>query len=193
MNFVSTQKVVKEDLRSKILDAAIELLEREGPKAFGQTRVAREAGVQQGHLTYYYPKKSDLVAGVLERLSERARVEIERLVARSARLGEAERHDLFFAQIQAVMTDKKRTRILLGLIIEAQQDDELAALLAERAMGPRMVIAALMGRLPTDLDVEIALATLRGIGLQNLLARDSRHSDAMVARFRQWLGALPPQ
>jgi AcrR family transcriptional regulator len=185
--------MVKEDLRGKILDAAIELLERDGPKAFGQTRVAREAGVQQGHLTYYFPKKGDLVAGVLERLSERARGEIVRLVARSARLDEAERHELFFAQIRAVMKDKKRTRILLGLIIEAQQDPELAGLLIERAMGPRVVVAALMNRAPDDLDVEIALATLRGIGLHNLIENDPKHTDLLIERFRQWLGGLPPR
>ena len=32
------------------------------------SEVAREAGLQQGHLTYYFPKKSDLVAAVLEAL-----------------------------------------------------------------------------------------------------------------------------
>jgi AcrR family transcriptional regulator len=183
---------VKEDRRARILDAAIELLEVEGPKAFGQTRVAREAGVQQGHLTYYFPKKADLVAGVLERLSERARAELEHLIAHAAQLGEAERHALFFAQIRAVMQDKKRTRILLGLTIEAHDDPEIAALLNERSMGPRMVIAALMNRPPDDVDVEIALATLRGIGLQNLLKTDTEHTDVLFARFRQWLAALPP-
>ena len=53
------------DIRTRILDAAVQLLETEGAKAFGQTRVARAAGVKQGNITYHFPKKADLVAAVV--------------------------------------------------------------------------------------------------------------------------------
>ena len=183
-----------DDIRTRILDAAIRLLEKEGSKGFGQTRVSREAGVQQGHLTYYFPKKADLVAGVLERLSEKARKEFERFVARASELGGRERHELFFSHVRTLMMDKRRTRIVLGLAAEAGDDPELAALLAEKQLGQRPFVAVLLGREPDDPDVELALATLRGLGIQHLLqGGDAGETEVLIERFRRWLEVLPPR
>lgn len=183
-----------EDVRTKILDAAIHLLETEGSKGFGQTRVSRAAGVQQGHLTYYFPKKADLVAGVLERLSEKARKEFERFLARAAELDEHERHELFFTHVRTLMTDRKRTRIVLGLVAESQGEPEIAALLAQKELGQRPFMAALLGRPPDHPDVQLALATLRGLGIQHLLhGGGARETELLMERFRAWIAALPPR
>ena len=52
--------------RQRILDAAIRIARKSGIKALTQPRVAAAAGVRQSHLTYYFPRKADLLAAVLE-------------------------------------------------------------------------------------------------------------------------------
>ena len=56
--------------RTDILDAALQVLRTDGERAMTQTRVAKTAGIPQGHLTYYFPKKRDLVVGVASHFAE---------------------------------------------------------------------------------------------------------------------------
>lgn len=176
---------MSEDRRSRILDAAVRLLEREGPRAFKQTRVAAEAEVEQGHLTYYFPKKTDLVLGVLERISARARDEFLRVVVGASRDSS---RALLFQFAKAMAKDHRRTRLLLGLILETQPDPALSEKVADVVRAQRLAFAALLGRPPGDLDAELALAALRGIGVEHmLLGGQETRVDALVERLAVWL------
>ena len=126
---VCRSRRMAEDVKARIVDAAVRLLESKGAKGFGQVRVAREAGLQQGHLTYYFPKKSDLVAAVLARLSERARGEFERALAHRGPLDAAASEEVFFDMVRALLRDRKRSRILAALLAEAVDDAEVGAAL----------------------------------------------------------------
>ncbi len=179
-----------DDRREGIVEAAIRLLEAHGPKGFGQVRVAREAGIAQGHLTYYFPRKSDLAAAVVERLGREARRDLEPLLAGELPADRAAHEELFFGVVKTLLRDVKRHRVMLGLVAEAVWDPELAAVLARMLAMQRAVMAHLLGRDADDLDVHIALAALRGLGIEALVHREGRaHVDEVVARFRVWLGA----
>lgn len=182
-----------EDVRKHIVDTAIRLLEAEGPKGFGQTRVAREAKVQQGHLTYYFPRKADLVAAVHERFTEAGREEFARFMARATNLTPAEVRKEFFTHARAMVRDRRRTRVLLALLAESLDDPEVARVLEERGAGQRAMAAMLIGRPHDDLDVDLVMAALQGVGLQHLVRRvDARKADALVGRLQDWVEALPP-
>jgi AcrR family transcriptional regulator len=62
----------------KMLDAAEQVLIRDGYHAFSTRRVAAECGVSLGHLTYYFPAKDELlramIAALMARYGERIRV-----------------------------------------------------------------------------------------------------------------------
>lgn len=179
---------MSEELRERIVDAALRLLETQGPKGFGQIRVAKEAGVAQGHLTYYFPRKSDLAAAVIERMSRDARREIEPLLTKAGSADSAAHHDLFFAQVKKLLKNDRRSRVMLGLLAEALEDRDLAAVLSRQLAMQRAMMAQLIGRNADDPDVHIALAALRGLGIENLLGRpDQAHVEAILARFRAWL------
>lgn len=181
-----------EDVKARIVDAAVRLLESKGAKGFGQVRVAREAGLQQGHLTYYFPKKSDLVAAVLARLSERARGEFERALAHRGPLDAAASEEVFFDMVRALLRDRKRSRILAALLAEAVDDAEVGAALGAQVRAQRAVMASLLGRDADDLDVHIALAALRGLGIESLVAPDEpQHVEEVIARFRAWFARRP--
>jgi AcrR family transcriptional regulator len=62
----------RDDVRARLLHAALEVLLSQGILALTQSRVAREAGLRQSHLTYYFPTRSALLTAVVEAGSQAA-------------------------------------------------------------------------------------------------------------------------
>ena len=56
------------DTRNRLLDAATEVLLRDGAQALTLEAVARQAQVSKGGLLYHFPSKQALVAGMVQRL-----------------------------------------------------------------------------------------------------------------------------
>ncbi len=54
-------------VRDRILAAALALLRETGIQGLSQVQVARRARVRQSHLTYYFPRRHDLLAAVAVR------------------------------------------------------------------------------------------------------------------------------
>ena len=98
-------------VRERILEAALRLLAERGAHELTQPRVAKAAGVRQSHLTYYFPTRGEL-------LQEVARYSIDKL---AGRLGGAKAASLAEG-IAAGAADKRRSRVLLGLVGAADQD-----------------------------------------------------------------------
>jgi AcrR family transcriptional regulator len=105
------------DVRERILEAALGLLAESGAHELTQPRVSRAAGVRQSHLTYYFPTRADL-------LQEVARYSIEKLAGQLA--GDPEQSPSHVAEgIAAGAADKKRVRIMLGLVAAADRDPKI--------------------------------------------------------------------
>src|SRR5205823_11917088 len=98
------------EVRERILEAALGLLAGSGAHELTQPRVARAAGVRQSHLTYYFPTRGEL-------LQEVARHSIEKLAGQLAR-----RHASLANGIAAGAADKRRARVMLGLVTAADRD-----------------------------------------------------------------------
>lgn len=121
-------------VRERILDAALSLLAEGGAHELTQPRVARAAGVRQSHLTYYFPTRGEL-------LQEVARYSIEKL---AGQLAHSEPRSLPEA-IAAGAADKRRSRIMLGLVAAADRDPKI-----KRRM--RKFVAELRTRMTPVLD-----------------------------------------
>jgi AcrR family transcriptional regulator len=61
---------VRDDTRERILDAALTVLRDVGHGQFSVQKVARQAGVYQGNITYYWPRRRDLVRALAVRIVE---------------------------------------------------------------------------------------------------------------------------
>lgn len=178
-------------VRERILDAAMALLADRKAKKLAQPQVARLAGVPQGHLTYYFPKKVDLLLAVGERYEQGLRTEMAWLLEgppwpeRSA----AQR-DEAMAHILALVIDLQRTRTLLRLLVEADADPRMAAVQKHAAEFVRSGLARLMGRREDDADVDLSLAVFWGLALQHmLLERSEAETARALARMRAWMDA----
>jgi AcrR family transcriptional regulator len=181
-------------VRERILDAAVELLRASGVKKLAQPQVARLAGVPQGHLTYYFPRRTDLMMAVAGRTIELLTRELTDFFHSMGWPGAAAPLRLqALALVGFMVKDRARTRMLIGLLQEAQEDEAVHQLLMQRWQRVRALVAGGMGRDPEDPDVEIALATLWGLGIRHLLLGQDADTDRLVARLADWLEhALPP-
>jgi AcrR family transcriptional regulator len=99
------------DVRDRILEAALKLLAESGAHELTQPKVARAAGVRQSHLTYYFPTRGEL-------LQEIARYSIEKLAGQLAQA----KPDALAEGIAAGAADKRRSRVMLGLVTSADRD-----------------------------------------------------------------------
>ena len=116
-------------VRERILEAALRLLAESGAHELTQPRVARAAGVRQSHLTYYFPTRGEL-------LQELARYSIGRLASQLAH----SRKRSLAEGIAAGAADKRRSRVMLGLVTSADRDPAI-----KRRM--RKFVAELRGRM----------------------------------------------
>jgi AcrR family transcriptional regulator len=181
-------------VRERILDAAVSVLENSGLRKFAQPHIAKVAGVAQGHLTYYFPKRQDLVSALLTKFIELVKDDLPQALIDGAH----DRVDTMRARALRVaahiLKNRQRARMLLGLIVESENDPQLREDLAENLKFVRSMLAKFLGRSPKDPDVEIAMAMFLGVGLQHLVLdgeRTNEQTDEILRRVEDWLAAMP--
>ena len=69
------------ETKSKLLEAAAQVVKEEGASGLTLDAVAKQAGVSKGGLLYHYPNKSALLAGMVAYLNERFEQAIQHQVA----------------------------------------------------------------------------------------------------------------
>lgn len=171
------------DVRSAILDAGSSLLREHGIAVLTQPRVAAAAGVKQSHLTYYFPKRADLligiathtVEGLLARLTER----LETLPASAAFL------DVFSTAI----VNGLPPRIMIGLTVAADEEPALRAPLDGLIGHVRARIRSLLERAGVADPAQAALlihATAAGLAVMH----HARRSDESARDVRDGIAAI---
>jgi AcrR family transcriptional regulator len=170
---------VEKSARQRILDAALKILRKEGVTALTQTRVAAAAGLRQSHLTYYFPRKTDLLAATLE---------ASHAQAHKPKRGSAGSETDPLEAVRALMFDRNKMRFFLSVVARASDQSDIRATLAAHARGVAERLAPLFGRTPDDPDIIAFVDMLRGMGLRLLLETDDRRHmavdlDALAARF----------
>lgn len=147
-------------IRQRILFAALDLAESEGYKSLTQPRIAKLAGVRQSHLTYYFPRKADLLMALLDAAHERtaSRCTLD--------LGTA---DGMLAFIGQLMFDANRMRFFLGIVLEVSTEPELRPILDAHARGLAEAVARTYGRPADDGAVLGFVDRVRGMAIRHLL------------------------
>lgn len=146
-------------------------MRKEGVRALTQTRVARAAGLRQSHLTYYFPRKADLVAATLAALHAASRAGADPL-----------------KEMQSLVLDRNQMKFFLGAVLEASERADLRATFASHMRGVNETLAVAFGREPDDPDLVAFVDALRGKGLRLLLEPEGKRAAprdlaALAARF----------
>ncbi|MDH3707755.1 MAG: TetR family transcriptional regulator [Acidimicrobiia bacterium] len=189
-----------ERTRTRILDAVLELVARDGPRAVTYRAVAATAGVANGVMTYHFPTHRELLAAAyahhLAQLRDDALdLPIEALVDAP--------DDDKVALVQGFLrhmavTDRLRYLAEFELALELARDPELRAQIEPASETTRQMAIDLLGRAGSS-DPE-ADATLWSAAMEGLLlgwlarpddARYQARADAAVDRMVRLLFAQP--
>lgn len=182
--FGRATKATEGDIKKQVLDAAVALLGDHGLRKLTQPQVAKKAGVRQSHVTYYFPRRSDLISAVARSYVESVGAEVLALVQDT---GDEDRGRLLNAFTTAVVGNRQRARTLIGLLIASEELPELREQLVQGVLGLRSVMAQLLGVPEGDPAATILQATLWGLAIQHLLL-EGRQSEPELKRLIAFAG-----
>jgi AcrR family transcriptional regulator len=170
-----TANIPRDDVRGAILDAAIALLKTQGIAAMTQPRIAKEAGISQSHLTYYFPTRATLHQAVAEHAMQLA-------FASVTPHDPAADAPTLTAVLQKIVSEGIPPRAMIGLVVAADGDPEIRKLLAKmirkirRAMQQKLDQSGLRA---SDEDTLLFHASLIGLAVMHL-ARQNKESEREV-------------
>lgn len=136
------------DVRLRILDAALRLVASGGANELTQPRVGRAAGLRQGHLTYYFPTRADLLQAVaqhsIDALVSSLTPRPEGGVANAAGTKAARAKHLLPGLIAEGTGDPRRARLMLALVAAADRDAATRRRLRRFIVAIRKTFAAVL-------------------------------------------------
>jgi AcrR family transcriptional regulator len=165
--------------REQIVRATIACLARHGYTRLTMKRVAREAGLSQGILHYYFADKRAILGAAALRVS----ADLDRRVAAEARGARGARgrlRALVRACLDVAARDRKFWTVFIELWGESLHDRRLAAVNARAYARSRRLIAAAIGKGVTAGQLRrvaaadaaaVVLAVLDGLSLQHTFDR----------------------
>ena len=173
-----SERKPREDIRLKLLDAALEVLLCQGIQAFTQAQVAKRAGVRQSHLTYYFPTRAHLLTAVVE---SGFQVVLDTMGTTSPMLPSTLAD---FRQTMAEhFSDTRMPRLMKALSVASDEDPRLKVWMAEFDLRIQERMRLVLSHYGLSLGAEdLALfhATLVGIAMLNANASTVESSKRAV-------------
>ena len=105
-------------VRTKILDAALQLVFESGVAALTQPRIAQAAGLRQSHLTYYFPTRAVLLEGVAQHMMDGLVQGMQAIAQAHAGKGA----DALAKAIGDAVSDARRARVMLALVVASDEE-----------------------------------------------------------------------
>jgi AcrR family transcriptional regulator len=165
------------DVRARILQAALRLLAERGAHELTQPKVAAAAGVRQSHLTYYFPTRADLLQAVASHSIDALAGQLR--ARKGASLPDG---------IAAGSADKRRSRVMLGLVTAADQDPAIQKRLRKFIAELRARMAPLFeaGGLQADADsIAFFHSVIVGCAVLQLARNDAKARNEARAVLRK--------
>ena len=161
----------RDDTRERILDAALAVLRAVGHGQFSVQKVAREAGVYQGNITYYWPRRRDLALALAVRAVDQYRRDFLAAIDLDGVPAEGQAELLVRAMVVDA-TSPGRVALLPELWSMANADPEIAAAVTDCY---DELTELVLGRLGVPLERPCADAARRalflvGVAVQGLTA-----------------------
>lgn len=197
-----TQAERSEDMRRRILDAAVDLLSQKGYAGFRTADVAEAAGVSRGAQTHHFPSKDDLVVAVVEHVFIRAGEQGRKRARRVRSVDEAfkallsDSQEFFFSELFFIAMDlaiqgrtKNGADNPLGAISAASRLPVEASWLAA------LIEAGVPPEVAEDL-LWLTISIVRGLAVRRLWQHDAARFNRLFKLWREmvaeYLKALAP-
>jgi AcrR family transcriptional regulator len=167
-------------VRERILNAAMAILGDAGIQGLSQVQVARRADIRQSHLTYYFPRRHDLLDAVATRFTDGLLHDLQQVA------GTAGGPAATLRRIADAIVDPAHMRMFTGVIVEADGDPELRSIMVRQTQRLQLALATLLGGDDATDHAALVLATLWGVGLHEFVVRPARRS-TMMPTVLDWL------
>src|SRR5438067_2006010 len=178
-----------EEVRRAVLTAAVRLVEHDGYGAVTMEGIARSAGVSKQTVYRWWPRKADIV---LEALNEAAEA-----IAPAETTGSLEPDLRTFLRRTVAGASARSTRLLAGLMAEAQLDEEFAesfrrGFLARRRKVLRELLAEARerGEVAEDADLDFMVEIVFGTLWYRILGRHAALNRGLADRLAETVLAL---
>ncbi|UGS35994.1 TetR/AcrR family transcriptional regulator [Capillimicrobium parvum] len=187
MERASVERPPHNEGRDALLDATERVIAKHGFRGLTYRRVAAEAGLTHGLVTYHFGTLDAMVHAALERASRHA-VEAARVDSDSGRLEDfaadlpglaAEEPDAQAFQFELALEARRRPELRDD--VRAQYDEFFAV--TARALDR-------IGIEPDPMLARLVFAALDGIMLQQLIFEDEGRGEELVAELQRMLAAL---
>lgn len=117
----------KKNTSEKIKEATLNLLAKDGYDSISMRKIAREAGVALGQLTYYYKTKDNLIVLVVKEVLEFFYAEVEEKLNKSKN-----RIEVILDGIESVLKEEtKIEKLLITIISQSQVNKKLQKILKD--------------------------------------------------------------
>lgn len=184
-----TQAERTHETRTRILDAAVEVLHRKGYAEFRTADVAEAAGVSRGAQLHHFATKEKLVFATMEHVFNQVKQTSERR-AKALRTDEdplerivADAREFFFSRsffialdIGTSITDARLRRKHMTMV-------RTARLSAEQAWRDALIAAGLSEKTADDV-LWLTLALVRGLAVRMLWQNEPEHFDRLLSLWR---------
>ena len=175
--------------RTRILDAAVEVLNRKGYAQFRTADVAKAAGVSRGAQLHHFATKEKLVFATMEHVFNKVKETSERRAA-ALRKGEdpleriiADAREFFFSDSFFIALDIGTSLSGVRLRRKHMVMVREARLLAEQAWLKALVASGLSQSEADDL-LWLTLALVRGLAVRMLWQNEPKRFDRLLALWR---------
>lgn len=153
-------------VRERILEAALALLSEDGISELSQVQVARRAGIRQSHLTYYFPRRHDLISAITECVVDEMACDVRGALSESEDDGAA----AMLNRLADAIAQRGHMRMFIGAIVEADHDSDVRAILMRETERLRAALTEALGGRDAAERARFILASLWGLGLYAFLA-----------------------
>lgn len=186
-----TQAERSDDMRRRVLDAAVALLGERGYAGLRTAEVALAAGVSKGALTHHFPSKDALVVAVVEHVFRRAS-ELARQRARRARTVDdalkaltADAQEFFFSELFLIALDLAiQGRLAAAPDASVAQLSAATRLPVEAHWRAALVDSGVPEALADDL-LWLTLSIVRGLAVRRLWQHDPPRFRRLFKLWRQ--------
>jgi len=185
-----TQAERTHETRTRILDAAVEVLHRRGYAEFRTADVAKAAGVSRGAQLHHFATKEKLVFATMEHVFNQVKETSERR-AKALRTGEdplerivADAREFFFSRSFFIALDIGTSITNARLRRKHMVMVRSARLSAEQAWREALIAAGLSERTADDV-LWLTLALVRGLAVRMLWQNEPEHFDRLLGLWRK--------
>jgi AcrR family transcriptional regulator len=191
-----TQAERTEDMRVRILDAAVNVLASKGYAGFRTADVAEVAGVSRGAQTHHFPSKDALVVAVVEHVFQRTAELGRKRARRVSSIDEAiktllsDSQDFFFSELFLIAMDLAiQGRLTAKHDGNSVGDISAASRLPLEAIWLSALIdSGIPERVAEDL-LWLTISIVRGLAVRRLWQNDARRFNRLFLVWRQMVAS----